>query len=262
MKALSFLTPLIVILFMACHTHRVAMMDAADSDVLYSASWNLAELDGQPVILDNEDSYAYLTFDEASPYRIYGYSGCNSIGGTYSIGTDNRLSFTPLAVTKRYCADNSIETKMLTSLRDVDGWDIANNQLVMYRDGEVVARFNQSDDLRNLSGKWQLVYTSDVDKPFTTYFPNNRPYITFTEGMYTVAGNSSCNAFDCPITLDANNRIKFGSCTSTKIACEGGGEHSFYNSLGRINNWKLTDDNTLVLMTDADTSLRFVRVKD
>lgn len=260
MKALSCLSPFIIVLFMACHTHRVAMTDTVESDVLYSASWNLAELEGQPVEFD--DDYAYLSFSESTPYRIYGYTGCNSLGGTYSIGTNNRLTFTPLAVTKRYCADNSVETKMLTSLRDIDSWRIANNQLIMYRDGAVVARFNQSDDLRNLSGKWQLVYTSDTDKPFTTYYPTTRPYITFTEGQYSVAGNSSCNAFDCPITLDANNRIRFGNCTSTKIACEGGGEWSFFNSLGRITHWKLTDDNTLVLMTDADTTLRFVRIKD
>jgi heat shock protein HslJ len=70
---------------------------------------------------------------EAAPgpaaHSVQGNTGCNSMRGSATLdGT--KLSFGPIATTKRYCPQTAgIETALLAALKDVQSWSIEGEQM-------------------------------------------------------------------------------------------------------------------------------------
>ncbi|MBV2130528.1 META domain-containing protein [Arsukibacterium indicum] len=98
----------------------------ADS-VNIAGKWQLTELQQQPVDPDNK---VFLQFDPAG--RVTGYTGCNSLTGTYQL-QGSRLSFGPLATTRKACLDETVEPQLLDVLNNVDNISIAADQLSLNR---------------------------------------------------------------------------------------------------------------------------------
>jgi len=264
MKALFQLLPLLCLCFIltSCGPSQVATSSNPmhERDVLYANSWDLAELNGS-TILRTDDEYSYITFNP-NTNRIAGYTSCNYLGGSISLTEPSGITFDPIVTTKRACPGNTLDVSLVPALRGVDRWARVNDQLVMYDDGKVIARWTPSrfsDD--DLTGNWRLDYISDREADFDVLYPvAKRPTLVFAADNGVVTGSTGYNTFNCPVKVRSNG-IAFADCSATKMACEGPGEAMFMDDLKTINNYTFADDNTLVLFTDDDTVLRFKRIK-
>ncbi|KAB7732659.1 META domain-containing protein [Rudanella paleaurantiibacter] len=109
-----------------------------------------------------------------------------------------------------------------------------------------------------LGGSWELNYISGPRIAFGGLYPEQKPTLTFgTDGR--LSGNTSCNAFNGPVTVSGNG-IRFAdSMAMTRKMCPGEGETVFLNTLKRVNRYALSDPNTLVLLTDDVAVMRFTR---
>jgi len=105
----------------------------------------------QPIALKLQQKSVYgsedwgvpeLTFHEEEN-RVTGYGGCNQIHGAYKKGEGNKLSFSPLAATKRYCEPvMELEDQFLSVLSRVTSYQLENDTLTLrFEDDTVAARF-------------------------------------------------------------------------------------------------------------------------
>jgi len=264
MKSLIHLLPLVCVFFIltSCGPSQIATSSNPmyENDVLYSNSWDLVEFNGVP-IARTDDRYSYISFNP-STNRISGYTSCNYIGGTVALNEKNGITLSPVVSTKHVCTGNTLDVGLVPALRGVDSWAKVNDNLVMYKDGKVVARWSPSRySSADLSGNWQLDYVSDDSLPFEVLYPSDkRPSLVFMTDKNVVSGTTGYNTYNCPMKITSNG-IALSDCTSTKVACEGPGEAIFMDNLKTINDYTFVDDNTLVLFTDNDRVLRFTRIK-
>jgi heat shock protein HslJ len=263
MKSLIQLLPLVCVLFAvtACGPAQYATTRGAmiESDALYDHSWELAELNGTTIVRDG-DRYSYITFTP-NTNKISGYTTCNYLGGTISLSGTNGIRVSPVVTTKNSCTGNKLDASLVPALQGVDSWAVVDDDLVMYRNGNIIARWTPakyaSDDLY---GNWQLTYVDDHTVPFNVLYPEDkRPTIVFTQGKNVMTGTTGFNTISCPVSISSNG-ITFADCESTKVACEGPGESIFMDNLKSINHYSFTDDNTLVLVTDDNKVMRFKRL--
>lgn len=100
---------------------------SAEEALNLTGKWQLTELLQNNVEGDNK---VFLQFDEAG--RVSGYTGCNNLSGGYTL-QGPRLSFTPLATTRKACLEDTIEPQLLDVLSKVDNISIAGDELSLNR---------------------------------------------------------------------------------------------------------------------------------
>jgi heat shock protein HslJ len=103
---------------------------------------------------------------------------------------------------------------------------------------------------------WELEYISGPRIAFEGLYPETKPTIIFTAAEYQYGGNSSCNSYGGKFTLK-DTSIHFGDAIKTMRFCEGGGEETFLNMLGKINKYAIDSDGKLLLLKDDIPMMRF-----
>jgi heat shock protein HslJ len=108
---------------------------------LEDTHWTLVELGGKPVpaALPQEPHLEFL----AEPRRVEGSGGCNRVTGDY-VRNGDRLSFLPLASTRRACIGGGMDTEdaFLAALTSVRAFRIAGPRLELVDGaGRAVAAF-------------------------------------------------------------------------------------------------------------------------
>ena len=104
---------------------------ASTADVLTGKSWNLVELFGNPVTV-NELNVAHLVFT-AEGNRFSGSTGCNRITGTYQIAAPDRITFSQAVSTRMMCIDMDTENKFLDVINTADSYIVRNDTLTLIR---------------------------------------------------------------------------------------------------------------------------------
>lgn len=116
-------------------------------------------------------------------------------------------------------------------------------------------------DPADLKGNWQLNYISGPRIAFEGLYPNKKPQISFDITASRTTGNTSCNNFSGPVSIEGS-KISFNQpLTTTKMFCEGQGEPVFLESLRKITAWALTDTSTLTLIAGDIVLMRFIKVE-
>lgn len=106
------------------------------------AEWRLVSVEAVPTLAGDEGTLPGLRFLPDAG-RVVGSTGCNRITGGY-VGEGDRLSFAPLATTRRACVDAHLadqERRFLAALARVDGVHVWGDVLTLLAGAEVVARF-------------------------------------------------------------------------------------------------------------------------
>lgn len=103
---------------------------------------------------------------------------------------------------------------------------------------------------------WELEYITGPRIAFEGLYPEEKPTLIFTEKENRFGGNSSCNAYGGNFTKKENS-IHFGDAIKTMRFCEGGGEQTFLNMLGKINKFTIDNDGKLILLKDDIPMMRF-----
>ncbi len=113
---------------------------AGNSVELKNTSWNLSELNGQPIVAGSAPTLAFDT------ERISGSGTCNSFGGDYTI-SGSKLTFGPIMSTMMACMENGLmeqESAYFQALGSTASYEVKDGQLrLLDSGGAVLAVFTQ-----------------------------------------------------------------------------------------------------------------------
>jgi heat shock protein HslJ len=116
-------------------------------------------------------------------------------------------------------------------------------------------------DPSELNGAWQLDYISGSATAFDALYPDKKPQLIFDIAASRISGNTGCNSFSGPVSVEGS-KINFNQPLAlTKMFCPGGGETAFLEALKKITSWAVTDASTLNLIAGDVAALRFTKVK-
>ena len=107
---------------------------------LTETRWNLIELSGAPATRRGTERDPWIRFTAADG-RAGGSTGCNSMGGSYTLEGD-RLTFGPMMSTKMACIENNLmaqETRFLAVLDSVERYTVSADTLALYVPGTAAA---------------------------------------------------------------------------------------------------------------------------
>lgn len=230
------------------------------NQVITDKKWKLIELAGKPVADKINGKEPFILLQKADN-RYSASAGCNGLGGNFEILDNSRIKFSQGMSTMMACDHMEIETGLNTALVAADNYTIGENILSLNKGRMApLARFRAVEagaDSQALNGTWELDYISGPRIAFEGLYPNKKPTITFALPATKVNGNSSCNNYNTTFTIDGNN-IRFADPMSTKMACEGNGEATFFKTLKTISKYDVSG-NTLNLIIGDIAVMRFKR---
>jgi heat shock protein HslJ len=96
--------------------------------------WRLIELNGQALsaMAQPPAKVPFIQFD--TQRRVSGNSSCNRFFGTYELNPTDRISFSPMGMTRMACLqDNTIEAGLMQVLSSADSYVVRNDTLVLNR---------------------------------------------------------------------------------------------------------------------------------
>ncbi|MBL7740479.1 MAG: META domain-containing protein [Chitinophagaceae bacterium] len=112
-----------------------------------------------------------------------------------------------------------------------------------------------------LNGAWQLNYIGGAKIAFEELYPGKKPQIVFDVTGSRISGNTGCNNFSGPVTIEGS-KISFSqSLALTKMFCPDEGEMVFLETLKKVNLWAVTDTSTLNLIMGDIAMMRFTKLK-
>lgn len=99
-------------------------------DRIVEKYWRLKILDGQNVVMaENQERELYFIL-KADENLVSGFSGCNTFNGSYTLDKPSRIRFTHMASTMKACPDvNADESKFLEVFELTDNYTIEGETL-------------------------------------------------------------------------------------------------------------------------------------
>lgn len=184
------------------------------------STWQLTELDGKAVDQSNIDKKIQFSLNEIDK-TVSGYTGCNSFNGNYNAEAGNRISFTPLAATKRYCGDATVnEQALLDVFNKTDNFTIVDGKLSLNvgRRAPLAVFKKLTSENKIVEKYWKLKTLEGKD---VTMMPNQEREIFFTLKSQDnrVTGFAGCNSISGEYTLEDGNRIRFKNIATTMKLC-------------------------------------------
>jgi len=205
--------PLLVICLIAGVIILAACASSQGGD-LTGKVWALTELGGQPILPDTG-----ITANFTSEGALSGSSGCNQYNGAYTVSGSSMTINTPLATTMMACAQPVMdqESAYLKALGEVKTFTIKGDKLTLSgANGNALATYQaQSQDLAGTN--WEAIGYNNGKQAVVSVLGN----ITITASFGkdgTLSGNSGCNDYNGPYTVNGN-QIKIGPLASTMKAC-------------------------------------------
>jgi heat shock protein HslJ len=123
---------------------KAAIQSSNDLEGKY---WKLTELMGKPVSTPEHGRPAYFIL-EAVEHRVQGFAGCNTIMGTYTLESGNRIRFSRVASTLMACPDMQTEQGFKKVLETADNYSLNGNQLTLNKARMApLARFELVDEM-------------------------------------------------------------------------------------------------------------------
>lgn len=107
--------------------------------------WVLEAIEGKPLEQTQTDVRATFQVDIVNK-RVYGNGSCNNFNGSLMNLTSTKIKISPLASTRMFCRNNTIENRYLKLLETAETYEIGLNQLRMFdADNENVLTFKKVD---------------------------------------------------------------------------------------------------------------------
>lgn len=246
------------VLFSACSNFKNASTAGGkEMSKITDKKWQLVELGGKPVAATINGKVPFIELQDAEK-SFSASAGCNGLGGSFKLENNGRIKFSQGISTMMYCDNMEIETEFKKVLEQADNYTINGNTLSLNKARmSPLARFEVKPENTSteLNGTWELDYISGARIAFEGLFPNEKPKITFSLPETKATGNGSCNNFNVAFSIDGNN-IKFSEPASTRMACPGNGEASFFETLKKVTKYSVSG-NTLNMIMDDIAIMRF-----
>jgi heat shock protein HslJ len=103
---------------------------SADGPALTGTQWRLVELNGKPVEKSADPNRDITMKLDKGTGRIAGYSGCNNFTGSFTSASASRISFSPMAGTRKACMDGmEREAEFLKVFETADNYSLSGSTL-------------------------------------------------------------------------------------------------------------------------------------
>ena len=148
--------------------------------------------------------------------RVSGNDGCNTFSGSYQ-ADGSKLTFGPLAGTKMACGSpaDEVSRAVTASLGRVRTYELSADTLRMEdAGGETVLTY--AAGAAGIEGSWTVLSVL-YDGAIRSAVADAEPTAEFSADG-TISGNTGCNGFDGPYTLQGK-KLDIGPLTATKKAC-------------------------------------------
>jgi heat shock protein HslJ len=187
--------------------------------------------------------------------NVSGSSGCNTYTGNYQLDGTSLTIGPDIGSTLKACpdAETAVEQEYLGALPNVASYTIENGVLALTNaDGSTTLEFEVTDAAAGILGDWTVTgyYTGDAISS-----PVGGVTLTATFAEDSMSGDSGCNTFNGPYTLDGD-AITIGPLASTLTACPSDElnqqEAEYLTALGTATSYTLTGDR-LDLLRPGDT---------
>lgn len=100
------------------------------ADGITNKYWKLITLEGQPVkMAPGQEREAYFMLRDSS--RVTGFGGCNGIGGTYTLQAGQRIRFSNMLGTLRFCQGVESEAPFLEVFNLTDNYSLSGDTLTL-----------------------------------------------------------------------------------------------------------------------------------
>lgn len=262
MKSLS--PPLLIgayMLLSACNSSKNAAASSNQTSMdtsITGKKWKLTELYSKPVAGTVNGKEPFIILQDTGN-RYTASAGCNGLGGTFTLSGNGRIKFSQGMSTMMACENMEIETNLKKVLDQADNYTVNGNTLSLIKAHMApLARFRVMEEStleQALNGIWELDYISGPKIAFEGLYPGKKPFITFNLADNKATGNSSCNNFSAAFTIEGSN-IRFNDPVSTRMACPGAGETTFFNTLKTVTKYNISG-NTLNLIMGDIAVMRF-----
>lgn len=103
--------------------------------------WKLIRLNGQSVKSAHREPFIRLNEDSS----VNGNSSCNLFNGKYELIDENKIKFSPFAMTKMACIDNNIEFEFMQVFEKTTSYSVSINQLILQDEFETSLAIFESD---------------------------------------------------------------------------------------------------------------------
>lgn len=169
--------------------------------------------------IDRDEDMPYIIF-EPSTSMIYASNGCNTLNGTYTVKSQNTISFQNIASTLRACPDVPYETQINAVLSEQPVpfkiSEIGSESFFDFLDanGKSIMKMRRGN-LEFLNGQWDvesITGVSKLDVPASIFFDI---------AELKLHGNTGCNIVNGDIYLDHRrpNSVDFSNMMTTRMAC-------------------------------------------
>lgn len=188
---------------------------ATSADIRLDGEWNIDNVNGQKV---TGEERPFITFD-LSQGCIYGNNGCNIVNADAVTGKGNKLQFTGMMSTQKYCANAPFEHLINTTLDQVRSYKISRYgheyYLDLFNDRGHLIMVLRKHNMDFLNGAWRVTAINGQ--------PNSNEGVQFVFDLpeKKIHGNAGCNIINGEITIDPDvtNSVQFSNIASTRMMC-------------------------------------------
>ena len=217
-----------------------------------NTDWCLRVFQGEEI---TEPYECTIHFNSQNGQTI-GKAFCNRFIGEYSLQSNNRISCSGYATTFMVCGDASYyEYLFLTSLNQVNNYEVIGNRLFLYQDNELLMEF-EAQGIENVL--WYIHYLQGEE--ITADYEGT---IYFNTETHQFEGTAFCNTYIGEYGLQSGNGITCAANTTTFMICNDFPntmyyEYYFLQILPYINNYHLIDG-SLLLFQDNELLMGFMK---
>ncbi|QLQ05518.1 MAG: META domain-containing protein [Anaerolineae bacterium] len=188
----------------------------AEPVTLVSNPWVLSSVGASEVSLTAlEGGQVTMTLARG---QVNGSAGCNNYMGSYQVD-GNQLTFSPLASTKRMCAEGvmAVEQAFLAALEKTASYEIHDAQLVLLAaDGQTLLTFTVQEVVPLEGTEWAALSVNN-GKNAVVSIVNGTEITAMFDGQ-KVGGTAGCNRYSAGYTTDGD-KITIELPLSTMMMC-------------------------------------------
>lgn len=229
-----------------------------------NGKWHILELDKKriPTSVNGKEPLLVVNHSE-NTYTVF--TGCNNLGGELIFGKGNSIQFERGISTMMACDNMEVEHTFASLIPSINKYALVKDTLVLLSAknqvlGKFLAKKEDINAAKQLSGKWQLNKVFGPDSPAKEIFANDIPTIEFNTEEETVSGKGTCNHYSGTYSTEGQ-KIKFGALASTKMGCAKLKEEALYFQKLEKTNSFIVDANKLTFYSEGQKQLQFTKIK-
>lgn len=148
MKNLLSLSFLACILLLSCKSQMAPTAPSTKADASFiGTKWMLTKLNGDVLNLSKTELEQPFIKLSATDNGVGGNGGCNSFGGSFTLKEGQKIEFSQLLATMRYCEGSTIESVFMGNLQKAVAYTIINGELTLIdEDNHTLASFEPSTE--------------------------------------------------------------------------------------------------------------------